>query len=427
MSLINDYLSKTQKEAPAAGGVISDVPPILKSGRKKRTTHFRFGNIALLIVVPLLAVGVFLKMDSSEKDDRAEQGKPVAAVKQPRKRPGQNPVQAAVTNGKSRDADKAIPVIVDSKRFFTPDANAAKQNADSGNGKPETGTFEAEDAKMTASGTITEENIEAKPAVRSALPKRSRKLAAVRSEASRPAAGSSRGIPAKRATAPRPESPPPGRLDMESPGHSGLHIAETTTDSLQRDVEKEYRIALASQQLGNFRSAEKGYRAVLALDPDHIEALTNLSAIMIRKRRFSEAEPVLGRLLSVDPDNAKALVNLGNIMLQSGDAAKAKAYFNRALQRDPDELTALVNLAYLASREDARTEAEGFYERILAIAPENADVLMAYAALLEKQERYAEAIDKYRKALLVDSVKRNTNLAGRITERVRLLSAYARK
>ena len=185
---------------------------------------------------------------------------------------------------------------------------------------------------------------------------------------------------------------------------------------------KLYQAALQAQHSGDHRIAEIYYKKVLEGMPGHMEAMINLSALYVQQERYIEAEEVLAVILSIDPTNSKGLVNMGMINLYQNNETLAEAQFKAALDANPAEENALINLAYLAEKRRDYASTERYYNDLLQISPDNLQVLLAYGHLLEEEKRYPEAVDLYRDCLELDTVKKDQQLHGKISRRVRLLA-----
>ncbi len=185
---------------------------------------------------------------------------------------------------------------------------------------------------------------------------------------------------------------------------------------------KFYQAGLQAQQKGDGRLAEIYYNRALEENPDHLEAMINLSALFVQQERYPEAEEILVDILAIDATNSKALVNMGVVNLYSGDENQAAARFRAALAANPTEENALVNLIYLAEKNRDYAAAERYYRQLLQISPDNIEALLAYGHLLEEQARFQEAIALYADTRELAAVKKDQRLYDRISERIRMLA-----
>ena len=439
MSLVNEYLKKTQDEAPSARQE-GAVPPVLTSagpgGSKKKAV-----KLTLLIVVTGVAVVIVLQFGPYLRQvfvhqAGEEQGLQVAGVN-------------SRTNAKRPGLDKSGR-----------DAKSTKPKA-----APQVGEKTLSGHQTTASAGLApaKEPLQAAATVKPAVtapervtPQTNRKVSPTEIERAAASAAGTRNsrimetdLEQKSYSTSAPSTtgarvPLPGRegsftpdtfapsavsVSSTSPGDlkpSGKKSRKRTTTS-PATAAKYYEIALVAQKNGNLALAERYYQAGLRLAPSHSKMLTNLSAVYIRQRKYAQAGQVLQRSRRLTPRNIKVLVNLGIVELRQNRYAQAKHWFEEALKINPLDETVLTNLAYLAQRENNFPEMERYYKRILEISPANVDVRLAYASVLERSGRYSEALSNYANCLNLAGVKSNSRLSGRIRGRIKLLSQYGRE
>ena len=73
--------------------------------------------------------------------------------------------------------------------------------------------------------------------------------------------------------------------------------------------------AINAHTLGKYPEAEKLYRQVLAMDPNHAGACQNLGVLAFQVGRNDAAIPLLKRALAINPD-AKPECRLVNLIMQ---------------------------------------------------------------------------------------------------------------
>ena len=378
MSLINDYLKKTQKEAPPSDKP-GDVPPLLKSSQKGRRASFAL-RLTGFIIVGVIAAAVYFAFQFSNNKTRPprELVAPNTGFDQ------QTPVQEKTPEVISR-VRKDTEKYRESPKKLVSAANAPAPLA----------------GKVTGKKSLSEEE--------KAVPALDRKASFEKSPPSSETPASSSND----------QVPPPVKITSFK--------GSTKSKTIDVDIGHYYQIGLMAQRDGDFLEAERFYRKVLEKNPSHIKALINLSAVYILQGKLTEAEKATRKILRIDPKNSKALVNLGIINLKSYQYEPAKRHFQEALRISPREETALINLAFLSKQESDTPLMEKYYNEILNISPDNYEVLLAYASLLEKTNRFAEALSYYQKSLDLDEIKKNERLSGQIKDRINLLRYYYRQ
>jgi tetratricopeptide (TPR) repeat protein len=100
-------------------------------------------------------------------------------------------------------------------------------------------------------------------------------------------------------------------------------------------IESHFTAAQQAQHDKDYSTAEREYRAVLALAPDFAEVHMNLGLVYQLQDRSDEAMAEFRRALKVKPGLTGANFFLGVDYCKLGDGAKAIPYLKAALQADP--------------------------------------------------------------------------------------------
>ncbi|HLI10686.1 MAG TPA: tetratricopeptide repeat protein [Alphaproteobacteria bacterium] len=132
-----------------------------------------------------------------------------------------------------------------------------------------------------------------------------------------------------------------------------------------------------------------------------IPALLDAGLQHQRRGDFAAAEPLYRQILAVAPDHPDALHLLGVIQLQKGDAAAAIPLIQRAIERKADSADYFANLGAALQKLERLAEAEAAYEKTLALNPSQTETLTNLALIHEKEGRTAEAVACCRKAVAV--------------------------
>ena len=140
-------------------------------------------------------------------------------------------------------------------------------------------------------------------------------------------------------------------------------------------------LSLAEVHIKERKNAEAAadYRRVLALVPDHIEALRGLGDLALLEGRLDEATARYGKILEVDPGDAGAMTKAGVLRMRTGRGDDAIALFRRAVEREPGNGEALLYLAGALAAGGRSAEALPFFERALAAGPRSSMALNGLA------------------------------------------------
>src|SRR5262245_528903 len=110
------------------------------------------------------------------------------------------------------------------------------------------------------------------------------------------------------------------------------------------ELEAMLQTAVGHHRAGRLSEAERLYRDILQVLPDHPVVSNSLGIALKAQGKSAEAEAVFRRLASVAPDYAPAHSNLGNILFEQRKHEEAEASYRRALEARPDMVDALKNL-----------------------------------------------------------------------------------
>ena len=120
---------------------------------------------------------------------------------------------------------------------------------------------------------------------------------------------------------------------------------------------------------GKVRDAEKLYRRVLAIQPDHPVALNLLGTIAMQVGKLGDAEQLFRRAIAVDLRYAEAHNHLGAVLAAMQRWPEAEAQYQRALSLRPGYAEAHHNLGLLLVRQKRVDEGIAQYRRSLELMP----------------------------------------------------------
>jgi tetratricopeptide (TPR) repeat protein len=137
--------------------------------------------------------------------------------------------------------------------------------------------------------------------------------------------------------------------------------------------------------------AEQAFANALRLRPDLHQARAWLAALLVKAKRFREAETQFAELLAVPDFAAAARIGLGDVARAEQRFEDAAAGYRAALALDPDQAMATRALAWSLAQLGRNDEAIAAYDAYLARAPDDRDVRKARADLLMLIGRLPEA------------------------------------
>ncbi len=200
-------------------------------------------------------------------------------------------------------------------------------------------------------------------------------------------------------------------------------------------VDAAFALALDHHRAGRAGPAGELYRAILARQPDHPEALLHLGILaldardpavaerhfraalagqpawptgtmalaqaLVQQHRVAEAIQALDEGLRRSPGDAQLWNHLGMARQHQGDADGAVDAYRRAIAAAPEAIAPTFNLAATLHDLGRVDEAIPAYQALLAHAPDHVDALRNLGSLHRLRGEHDAAITCYRRALVV--------------------------
>lgn len=180
---------------------------------------------------------------------------------------------------------------------------------------------------------------------------------------------------------------------------TGDAIADPRMAGLSADAVAHMHAAARAIRDGDAAAARRLLDEVLALSPEHPEALRLSGILHDRCGRHDEARAVLSRALALRPDDPLVLSDLGGAQQGCGDAEAAFASWRRATEVAPDEPMPWFNLGRNLQLEGRTAEAVAALERATALAADFPPARILLADALVHLGRFEQADAHYREAL----------------------------
>ncbi len=174
-----------------------------------------------------------------------------------------------------------------------------------------------------------------------------------------------------------------------------------TSDSVSSQ-EKTIASAIQHHQAGNLDRAASLYREILAVEPDHFDALHLLGVIAQQQGQNGEAVELIRRAILRNPAAHTALNNLGLAYLRMADLDEARDCFDRAIGLQPNYVDAHTNLGVCLQALGQLELATAEFRSVVALQPQSAPAHNNLAGILHTQGKSGEAIEHYRTALGID-------------------------
>ncbi len=161
------------------------------------------------------------------------------------------------------------------------------------------------------------------------------------------------------------------------------------------DVEHLFSVAIAQHQRGELAQAERTYRRILEITPDHAGALHCLGVLNHQRGRTEQAVELIGRAIACNDAVPEFHYNLA-VALEALDRFEtAETHYRRAISLKPDYAKAYLNLANALLGQDRLDDAQAACYRAAALEPGWPDAPYNLGVILSRRGRIDEAIPQF--------------------------------
>jgi protein O-GlcNAc transferase len=164
-------------------------------------------------------------------------------------------------------------------------------------------------------------------------------------------------------------------------------------------VQQAFDLALQHHQAGRLDEADAIYRQILAVQPDHADALHLLGVIAHQVGREELAIDWIRQAIAFDPNNSAAHSNLGEAYRALGRNEEAISEYRRAIQLEPDFVEAYNNLGIVLAAQGDPSEAITTFRRALELKSEYPEAHYNLGNTLKDLGHPAEAVAAFCRAL----------------------------
>ncbi|NTW52423.1 MAG: tetratricopeptide repeat protein [Chlorobiaceae bacterium] len=164
-------------------------------------------------------------------------------------------------------------------------------------------------------------------------------------------------------------------------------------------IQTKFEQAFACHQQGDFPQARALYDSVLAIEPNHVEAL-HLSGVMAAQaKQHWKAVELIGKAIALQPGNAAFHCNLGFVLYELKAFGDAVASFDKAISIKPDYFEAYINRGNALQELRKFDEAVESFEKAISIKPGLAETHFNLGNALKKLEKFDAAVESFDKAI----------------------------
>jgi len=161
-----------------------------------------------------------------------------------------------------------------------------------------------------------------------------------------------------------------------------MNIPEHAASNEAQNAKALFEKAYATHQSGQLEEALLLYRQVIAIEPDHVNALTLAGILTCQNGDYEEGIRLIQSAIAIQPENLDALFNLGTAFESAGQLEDAANTYRNVITLRPDVLDPYKQLAAILDRQEKTLEAEEVICRALIVAPDDAKL---FYALIQRQ------------------------------------------
>ncbi len=172
-------------------------------------------------------------------------------------------------------------------------------------------------------------------------------------------------------------------------------------DKKNLTIKETFELAFQNHQQNNFQVAEKLYKDILNIDPNHFESIFLLGTLSAQNKNFEQAKQLLQKAIVINPNHPQAHYNLGLVFKDMKKVQKEKDCYERAIQINPDYADAHNNLGTIFQRFKEYLKAVSCYEKAIQINPNYANAYNNLGTAFQKLEKFQKAKGCYEKAIQI--------------------------
>ena len=156
--------------------------------------------------------------------------------------------------------------------------------------------------------------------------------------------------------------------------------------------------AIAAHKEAKLDQAEQLYKTILESQPENLDAINNLSVLLLNSNRAEEAEQYAKKAIKLKPDFAEAHNNLGAILDKLERFDEAEESYKEAIELKPNYFEAYSNLGVALQKLNRLDESEINCKKTIELNPNYARGYYNLGITLQKLNRLDESEINYKKA-----------------------------
>jgi len=168
-------------------------------------------------------------------------------------------------------------------------------------------------------------------------------------------------------------------------------VYEAVIKAVPGDWESFNNLGNVRAEIGEADAAVDAFRQAIALKPDMVEIVINLSDALGLAERTEERQAVMREAARISPEHLRVQIQLGFAEAEARDFGAAERAFRAAIRLDPANIAAYLELAILLENMNRVDDLAALVDQAEAMAG-GAETNFIRAWALHRQGRFAEAL-----------------------------------
>jgi len=164
-----------------------------------------------------------------------------------------------------------------------------------------------------------------------------------------------------------------------------------------------YMLGLSAWKSGDLTKAEQAFEQAIAINPEHVKSLVNLSRVFIEQKKHDEAIDRLTRAAEIEPESVVVYRLLGRTHHAQGETDEAVKAYSRAIELNELDAWSMNNLGLVFLETQRPGDALQWFAKAVELKKDVAAFHNNLGMALEHTGRFRAAATAYTSALAADA------------------------
>ena len=175
--------------------------------------------------------------------------------------------------------------------------------------------------------------------------------------------------------------------------------------AVPKDPAAHWKLAKASIEAKDIRTAFAELQKTVELDPNNFEALGKLGEIYVMAGKKEEATQIADNLVKSRPNDPQGYILQSGLAVRAGKVDEGIAKLKSAAELDPKRIRTLLTIGNMYLLKKDRKGAQEWYDKALAADPNSVDVHVTRGNFFFASGERDEGEKEYRKAIELSKEK----------------------